>query len=742
MTPNIVLVMLSEHNEIKVPPFALLYLGGALRRAGYQVTVLHRGSDHLDECLQVIRQHQPLLVGFSVLTGPATAYSATLSRKIKESMPVAVIWGGVHPSLLPAQCAAEEYIDAVVIGEGEETLVELADALRDKTPFTPIRGIAYKTANTQVQRNPPRPFIRQLDSFRMDFSLVDMAAYVNERRQITGGTTETIRSLGYVASRGCPYGCGFCYNLKFNQRTWRPFAAATVIEDIQMLKDRYGINEVHFWDDNFFVDRSRALRLIEAIGVIPGIEIRIDALDEELVRQLHAYKVDQLLIGAESGSDRVLRLINKGFNTEKMREKIQLLARYHIKALYSFILGIPTETRDELYQTLDLIVAIHRMHPVASFTVGSYLPYPGTPLYAQAIAGGFQPPETTEEWGRIDRWKNSVVLPWVDRRVILNVRNLTAMLGWRWGVLNWWIRFRLKHRVLLFSYDIKILIRLRMLGEALRARAGVKAMLRFISLRRFGYPTAWHTSKPSLGSRLGLALYGTPFMGSFIRACYFAQYYRRAISTAVLDAGCGSGDYAFYLASRYPQVAIDAVDIEGIEECRLLQQEMRLPNLHFRQEDLRSLNTGPRYNFIYSIDVLEHIVEKELVLKRFFELLEPGGYLYLHLPQKDWGRRYIFNPRWFGHFQEFEAREHRGPQFDLEGFSALVKENGFTIIQARWTFGFLGRLAWELSQLCQERNRGYRKALLLPFLKLLGSVDARCHHRRGSGILVFAQKQA
>jgi len=462
---KIYLVKLDEEAGEMIPPFGLLYVGGKLRSAGYDVKVIHAGQKAVTKQIDDVIKDEPLFIGFSVITGSPTAASVRISQMFKAKSNIKIVWGGVHPSLLPQQCLAEDYIDFVILQEGEETALALADQLSSgKQGFTEINGLGYKD-NGRIMINNPRPLNRILKATRMDFDLIDLSKYVQESFIQLDGKRKKIRKLSYISSRGCPHNCGFCYNLKFNQRQWRYFPENIVYEDIQYLKEKYKVNAIHFWDDNFFVDKARALNILKHIGVFPEFELRIDYITEELAAEFKKLNTINLLIGAESGSDRILKLMNKGFSKTLMMDKARVLAKYNVPVLYSFMLGAPTEKKEELYQTIDLIAEISQIHKNSSFTVGMYMPYPGTELYQMAIKEGFTPPSRTENWQLIDRWRNTVPLPWIDRNIYKSIRYFSALLSDNNSLLRSWALFRLKKKILKFKLDIKIVALLRKINE-------------------------------------------------------------------------------------------------------------------------------------------------------------------------------------------------------------------------------------------------------------------------------------
>lgn len=454
---TVFLVMIAEEFHQKVLPFSILYVGTALEKAGYDVILRHIKPEQMDLTIDEICDVQPLMTGFSVLTGLPTLRSSVMSKKIKERIDnIPVVWGGVHPSLLPEQCVSEEYIDFVVIGEGEASSVELADALSNKKDVSGIQGLAFKDRSGKVCVNERAKLHTNLEQYPIDFDLIDMEMYISEEVVLFKDKPTRVRSIGYCASRGCPHSCGFCYNLKFNQRRWRAPSSAFIINDILRLKEKYGITKVHFWDDNFFVDRDRAYTILKGIDMISGLELRVDYITDDIARQLRDLKVVFLIFGVESGSNRLLRLMNKGFDTGQVIKVSKILGDLHIDTLYSAIFGLPTETEDEFNATIDLLLKIKKNHKEASFTAGMYLPYPGTDMYELAVKEGFCPPSSTADWNVLDRWRNVAPLPWVDKKICLNVRHLLYFLTSKSYIVQWWAGVRLKHRLLNFDQDIKL----------------------------------------------------------------------------------------------------------------------------------------------------------------------------------------------------------------------------------------------------------------------------------------------
>lgn len=440
----------SEDHSEKILPIGILSVGSALKKRGFDVELINISEKEIGQTADYVISKKPLYVGFSVMTGRQTMHSASLSKKLKERAGLKIVWGGIHPSLLPEQCLAESYIDYIIAGEGEETAVEFSNKLLNQEALGGILGLGFKE-NGSVKINPPRPMIKNLDDWPLDFSLIDLNKYIFRLDKFE-------RVVAYKASRGCPFNCAFCYNRAFNQSRWRAWSIGLVAADIDFLKKNYRIDAVKFYDDNFFVDKNRALEILRRIDLPAHLEVRIDMIDENIAKALKQHKAFDLLIGIESGSDRLLKLINKNFTVDRLIAGVKILAKYDIPASYSVIVGLPTETKEEFEATIDLLYKIYKIHPrAAAFSLGAYMPYPGSLMYDFAIKEGFKPPAKTEDWGKIDRFRKDFTTPWADGRRVWRIREYFKLLKLRLGPVNKWLEFRIRHRWFALPFDIYII---------------------------------------------------------------------------------------------------------------------------------------------------------------------------------------------------------------------------------------------------------------------------------------------
>jgi anaerobic magnesium-protoporphyrin IX monomethyl ester cyclase len=383
-----------EFEEAEVP-YSILFVGSALSQKGYDVRLFDQRLTSEPEILDYIRSGGVKYVGISTMTGPQLNFAIALSRKLKKSDgDVKIIWGGVHPTLMPDSVLENDYVDYVVRGEGEETLPDLLQALSSGGDVRDVPGVSFKEG-AEIAHNPDRPFI-DLDSVSLDWSLLDIRDYVNERNGI--------RAAVFVASRGCPYRCKYCWNTVAHKRRVRAWSFEKIKEELAKL-DGNGIEHIYFFDDNMIAHRDNLLALDEYLysrGITWSAQLRIDFVNRgEVVEKLKGCAL--LLLGAESGSQRMLDALHKDLKVEDIARSAERLKATGLQANYSWMIGLPGETMDDVQKTIALVDEVAAVLPDALQRLRIYNPYPGTELYAEAVRLGFKAPEKLEDWQYFSR---------------------------------------------------------------------------------------------------------------------------------------------------------------------------------------------------------------------------------------------------------------------------------------------------------------------------------------------------
>jgi len=222
------------------------------------------------------------------------------------------------------------------------------------------------------------------------------------------------RAIPVYISRGCPFRCAFCYNEIVMKRTWRQHSDEFIVDQIRWLKDNYGINAVDYADDYLFGRIKPMQRLVERVGMPWSGQVRVQLLKPEFVHWMADTGCQWVNIGAESGSQKVLDSIAKDQKAEWIEWGVGNLAEHapHIEANLSFIVGLPEEGPEERRVTLELIDRLCQINPNARCSVCVYMPYPGTPLWPDALARGYVPPDNQAGWAEFDLNRGNT--PWVS----------------------------------------------------------------------------------------------------------------------------------------------------------------------------------------------------------------------------------------------------------------------------------------------------------------------------------------
>lgn len=416
-------------------PACLLMVASPLAASGVDVKIIdERVEENWRGILLDELKKNPLIVGFTSLTGRQLLYAMEASKLVKEASSAKVVWGGIHASLLPEQTLENDFIDAVVVGEGEETFKEFYGRLKDGRGYEDVLGLAYKK-DGKIIINSPRPFIN-LDSLpELPYHLVPMEKYISN---VSFASGKSARNIFFFTSRGCPHRCGFCYNEGFNKRRWRGMSAERTFQEIKKLHDVYNVTAFDIEDDEFFTDLARVKKFCELV-IQNDLKIEIftscrlnylDRMDDEYLAMIKKAGFIILSFGVETGSERMLQFVDKDITIDQVLRGVARLHKAGIGSKYYFMVGFPTETIADMCATTDLMHKMKKISPGIRLPAWRvYAPYAGTALYALSIERGFIPPASTAEWARFEY--NIVNTPWITarmRRIIDNVAYLLKFL--------------------------------------------------------------------------------------------------------------------------------------------------------------------------------------------------------------------------------------------------------------------------------------------------------------------------
>ncbi len=390
-------------------PISILYLGSWLVNNGYEVCLLDAlHFRDMSLLFQRIQAELPdtLCVGFSVMSAqiPSALQISKFVRQCDSSIPI--IWGGVHPTLYPEQTAKSEFVDFVVKGEGEFTLFDLVEGIKQgNLQPAHIRGLAFQDGSNSVTLNPDREPLDMNELPPIEWKLIESLKPDSNLKELS---ELTLYGLPLLTSRGCPHRCTFCINSILKTK-YRHRRTDLVLDDIKSLI-ALGAERIQFTDEDFFASQKRIRELIDGIeekglsfkwaaSVRPDY-FRPDYLgSEEFLSRVKRSGCYMVGTGAESGSQRILDMIKKDITVEDTLNMTRCLSQAGIKANFSLMIGLPGEEESDYKQTLKLIEEIIKID-YSFFILGPqiYRPYPGSQLYLECLRQGLKEPGTIDEW--------------------------------------------------------------------------------------------------------------------------------------------------------------------------------------------------------------------------------------------------------------------------------------------------------------------------------------------------------
>jgi radical SAM superfamily enzyme YgiQ (UPF0313 family) len=384
---EIILVNPYFYSHIITPPLGLGYLSSNLRRrcGGVNVSILDCLVDNVTNfgLLKLIAQKKADLIG---LTTYSMFYENVrdITKAIKKmNRDIRVVIGGPHVSALPRFSLEDTSADFAVFGEGEETLAELVNKLcADNNDFSTIGGICYRDNNNKIIQNSHRALIKDISSIPWpDWQLINPNKYPKAPH---GGFYKRFPIAPIITTRGCPFSCLFCGTKVTWTDTIRYRNKEDVVDEMEYITKKYGVREFHFEDDNFTLSRKHAVAICEEIirrklNIIWACPngVRIDALDDELLRIMKRAGCYLLAFGIESGSQETLNKMNKKLDLGIIDNVLKRVRNIGIETWGFFIIGLPGENERTVMKT----IRYARELPLDRAQFCIFTPIPGTPLF-------------------------------------------------------------------------------------------------------------------------------------------------------------------------------------------------------------------------------------------------------------------------------------------------------------------------------------------------------------------------
>lgn len=388
------------------PPLGLGYLGAVLKSRGHEVRILDMEPLKIGfrELPGAIREFSPRLVGVSFMTSQHGNAMRCFSVVRSGAPGAATVAGGIHVSALPAEVMQNADIDFAVVGEGENTLLELVESLDAGPPeWRKIPGLVFRDDGETIF-NPPRELIENLDDVPMPlWEELSRARYTD----IPTGLGREVEFFPLITGRGCPNECNFCASNIVFRRKLRMRSPENVFQEMKVLYDRFGARHFNFLDDTLTIRKNDVMRLCEMV-VDEGWDVewrctaRVDTVDLELLKTMKRAGCRMVTYGVESGDPQILRNIRKKIDLEQVKKAFRLTREAGLQSMGLFMVGNLGETRESVQKTIEFIKELDADYASCSILT----PFPGTDIYRIAKERG---------WLRETDWDKYISTPHMIR---------------------------------------------------------------------------------------------------------------------------------------------------------------------------------------------------------------------------------------------------------------------------------------------------------------------------------------
>ena len=377
-------------------PLGLLSIATYLNKNGHEAVICDR-SHTKEKTEKIIGDNKPDIIGVSVITYSAIKDALEIAACAKKAG-VIVVFGGAVATSLSEKFLENKNIDYISLGEGEETWLEIAEALADKRSLEEIRGLAF-SKNGKYFKTPEREFTDLTKLPKLDWTLINPTDFL-----LSGFGGNKQANIYY--SKGCTSDCSFCYNNEFHDCKRRCRNLDDVADEMNYLIDTYGVDSFNFTDDLMFYSEGQATAIADTF-IKKGIhnkchwigEIRIGVLKKrEIFSLLYKAGCRNLIFGVETASADMQKVLNKRIRSETVEKTVETCADSGITPLLTFMIGLPGETEDDIRKTVELVKKLDR----AICCIQLYTPTPGTRIYDQMVTEGkIRKDKTIEQFSKI-----------------------------------------------------------------------------------------------------------------------------------------------------------------------------------------------------------------------------------------------------------------------------------------------------------------------------------------------------
>ncbi len=608
-------------------PLGLAYLAASLEQGGHEVSIADApalGLASMGIC-RLVEEKAYDLIGVTMLT-PMYNRSVEVVKALKHAFPeITMVVGGPHPTILPRETLIEnKQIDFAVIGEGELIFLDLVNTLENGSNTDDIPGIAYRKDNTVIVNQPPG-MITNLDDLPIPARhLLPMHAY-----HMTKSRSQSGHSFTVSVARGCPFNCGFCCRI-FGRKV-RHHSIERIIEEIGILVSDYGAREINLEADTLTINRHFIGSLCDGIihsGLSKKItwtcESRIDTVNEDILRKMKEAGCWQISYGVETGSQRLLNLIHKDISLEKIEKAFAITQRIGISIRAFFMLGIPTETRQESLKTISFAKKLGARW--SQFTV--FTPFPGTELSDLALKEGGLMSQSWADYKTHGGWTEGSLAYVPKGRSVEEMKKLQKQ-----AYRAVYLRPRVFVR---FFRDIDSLTKIReyvagfwvLLKTAFPSQDKSSRVIRIDTkdLKRFA--TGVYVDSPVYFNSNPIIRFINWKKLDFVLSLLSAQEIHH-----VLDLGCGNGVMLPTLSSKFDTVV--GIDLYTTAASRM-KSEYGLSNVFLVTANGMKLPfKDDSFYTVLATSALEHFEHLDEVVAEIARITKPGGFLLFLSPTEN-----------------------------------------------------------------------------------------------------------
>jgi len=361
---------------VVAPPLGISYMAAVLEEKGYEVNIIDASALEMtwEDLEEELEGQSPQVVAITALT-PTIEQAKKTAQLVKKVSPLTtVVMGGYHPTFNHQEMLDKDYVDVVVMGEGEYTMLELVQTLEEGGDLSQVRGLALKN-----QVNPPRPLITDMDTLPFPARHLLPMDHYKMLNMKTGMAT-------MITSRGCPMQCSFCASAALHGPKLRRRSPENVVDEMEHLVRDHDVGIIAFMDDTFTLNHRLVEEICDEIQkrnleVFWGCTARVDTLSDELLEKMRKAGCITLFMGVESADQQMLDSTSKNITIENIRQAFQLSKKHKIRTIASVVLGMPGDTKESIKRTVNFVRELNPSYAVFSLAT----PYPGTRFYKESV---------------------------------------------------------------------------------------------------------------------------------------------------------------------------------------------------------------------------------------------------------------------------------------------------------------------------------------------------------------------